>query len=111
MLFLAAVSLLPRPRFGRVQCDGVAARRTCMMAAGAAGMAAGGGGDLFGGGDDKRNAQLASLRKMFGATSDADASTEVDDARKLGLFLDLPLCRFSWCILCLLYTSPSPRDS
>ena len=75
---------------------------------GAAGSAAGGGGDLSGGTDSQRNADLNSLRKMFGApaadvdTPDSigtDAQNEKADARKLGLFQDLPLCRFSWCIL------------
>ena len=73
--------------------------------AGAAGTAAGGGGDLEGGGDSSRNAQVESLRKMFVApaaeteTEPASSAADKEDARKLGLFLDMPLCRYSWCIL------------
>ena len=71
-----------------------------MMAGKGAGSAAGGGGDLAGGGDEERNAQLASLRKMFDTPSTyGAASNEKEDARALGMFLDMPLCRFSWCIL------------
>jgi hypothetical protein len=75
---------------------------------GAAGTAAGGGGDIYGGGDSERNAQLAALLKMFTAKSDApipesegseQATKEVDEAKRLGLRLDMPLCRYSWCIL------------
>ena len=37
---------------------------------------------------------------MFDTPStDGSASTEKEDARALGMFLDMPLCRFSWCIL------------
>ena len=56
MLIICAFSFLPRPRV---------ARAPRMMAGKGAGSAAGGGGDLAGGGDEERNAQLASLRKMF----------------------------------------------
>ena len=75
---------------------------------GAAGTAAGGGGDIYGGGDSERNAQLAALLKMFTAKSDApipesegseQATKEVEEAKRLGLRLDMPLCRYSWCIL------------
>ena len=91
MLIICAFSFLPRPRV---------ARAPRMMAGKGAGSAAGGGGDLAGGGDEERNAQLASLRKMFDTPStDGAASTEKEDARALGMFLDMPLCRFSWCIL------------
>ena len=91
MLIICAFSFLPRPRV---------ARAPRMMAGKGAGSAAGGGGDLAGGGDEERNAQLASLRKMFDTpSSDGAASTEKEDARALGMFLDMPLCRFSWCIL------------
>ena len=75
------------------------------LMAGAAGTAAGGGGDLEGGGDSSRNAQVESLRKMFVApaaeteTEPASSAADKEDARKLGLFLDMPLCRYSWCIL------------
>lgn len=69
---------------------------------GAAGSAAGGGGDLFGGSDEERNKQLESLRSMFAAKA-ADATDDPNDAeetpRRLGLLHDLPLCRFSWCVL------------
>ena len=71
---------------------------------GAAGTAAGGGGDLSGGNDEERNAQLAALRKMF-AAPDSEASpegssdTRAEDTKRLGLLLDLPLVRYSWCLL------------
>ena len=71
---------------------------------GAAGTAAGGGGDLSGGGDEERNAKVDQLRNMF-AAPDADREGNggrddaKDDARRLGLLLDLPLCRYSWCLL------------
>ena len=73
---------------------------------GAAGTAAGGGGDLSGGGDEERNAQIAALRDLFAAPA-ADVTGEesvatpsgTDDARRLGLFLDMPLVRYSWCLL------------
>ena len=68
---------------------------------GAAGSASGGGGDLEGGSNDERNAQLASLRNMWAAPVDTpDSETKrSDDAQRLGIMLDLPLCRFSWCLL------------
>eukprot|EP00747_Dinoflagellata_sp_TGD_P178782 gnl/TRDRNA2_/TRDRNA2_28383_c0_seq1.p1 gnl/TRDRNA2_/TRDRNA2_28383_c0~~gnl/TRDRNA2_/TRDRNA2_28383_c0_seq1.p1 ORF type:complete len:613 (+),score=101.51 gnl/TRDRNA2_/TRDRNA2_28383_c0_seq1:158-1996(+) len=75
---------------------------------GGAGSLEGGGGDLSGGGDSERNANLEKLRKMFMAPAAQDVpeaeamstpSNATDDVRRLGLLLDLPLCRFSWCIL------------
>ena len=75
---------------------------------GAAGTAAGGGGDLSGGGDDQRNAQLERLRNIFAAPDaagslddsvGAPSKQEKEDASRLGLLLDLPLCRYSWCLL------------
>lgn len=64
----------------------------------------GDGGDLAGGGDAHRLAQLESLRKMFSAPAaggrDLPHHRGADvDARKLGLLLDLPVCRFSSPIL------------
>ena len=81
------------------------ARAPSPRMAGGAGSLAGGGGDLSGGGDDERNAQLSAMRRMFAADVPEDgapASAEpgaAEDARRLGLFLDLPLCRFSWAVL------------
>ena len=81
---------------------------TVMVGGGAAGTAAGGGGDLSGGGDDERNAQVAALRKMFNQPTPEDVPDEASagasgreaaDARKFGLLMDLPLCRYSWCLL------------
>ena len=78
-----------------------------MVGGGAAGTAAGGGGDLSGGGDSERNKQVAALRNLFNAP-DADAApgeevigavSDKEAARKRGLLLDLPLVRYSWCIL------------
>jgi len=69
----------------------------------AAGTAAGGGGDLSGGGDDERNERLEQLRKMFEApAAEVEAGSEaekIEEAKRLGLLLDLPLCRYSWCLL------------
>lgn len=81
----------------------VAARGRVTMAAGGAGSLARGGGDLSGGGDAERNAQLDSLRAMF-AAGEAEAAAGGEpgaaaDALRLGLHLDLPLCRFSWAAL------------
>jgi hypothetical protein len=66
----------------------------------------GDGGDLAGGGDANRLAQLESLRKMFSAPSHSGNGRDLPehrgadvDARKLGLLLDLPVCRFSSPIL------------
>lgn len=67
-----------------------------------AGSLAGGGGDLSGGGDDQRNEQLDRIRSMFAAGDSETAAAEpgaAEDAARLGLMLDLPLCRFSWVIL------------
>ena len=84
-------------------------QRSALVMSGAAGTAAGGGGDLSGGGDEERNKQLNKLRKLY-AAPDAVASAEgnnganlmgsnEEDARRIGLLLDLPLCRYSWCLL------------
>lgn len=79
-----------------------------MVGGGAAGTAAGGGGDLSGGNDEQRNKQVASLRARFNAPDAEDvpaeeaveAAAEKVAAQKLGLLLDLPLCRYSgWCLL------------
>lgn len=75
-----------------------------MVGGGAAGTAAGGGGDLSGGGDSERNKQIATLRNLFNAPDaiaeeTSESSSDVDNARKLGLLRDLPLCRYSWCLL------------
>ena len=83
------------------------ARADRVAMSGAAGTAAGGGGDLEGGDNEERNAQLNALRSMFAAPAaeveplgDKDAGeADADEARRLGVLLDLPLCRFSWCIL------------
>ena len=79
------------------------ARSAPLLMSGAAGTAAGGGGDLSGGNDEERNAQLASLRNMmFAAPEEAEVpgASEVDSAERVGgLLLDLPLVRYSWCIL------------
>jgi len=75
------------------------------------------GGDLEGGLDKVRNAQLSALKKLFYGASAAEDSKQVGDtvgtatdvtsgpgsekaaAAKLGLFLDLPLCRWSMVFL------------
>ena len=79
------------------------ARSAPLLMSGAAGTAAGGGGDLSGGNDEERNAQLASLRNMmFAAPEEAEApgASEADSAERVGgLLLDLPLVRYSWCVL------------
>ena len=79
------------------------ARSAPLLMSGAAGTAAGGGGDLSGGNDEERNTQLALLRKMmFAAPEEAEApgASEADSAERVaGLLLDLPLVRYSWCIL------------
>ena len=94
-VLLLKLSLLPRLSMPRPPPS---VPRSSLRMSGAAGTAAGGGGDLAGGNDEERNAQLESLRKMF-AASNAAESNESDDAKRLGLFLDLPLCRYSWCLL------------
>ena len=72
---------------------------------GAAGTAAGGGGDISGGGDEERNAQLSALRKMFVTASPQDVPAEeavsdsTEDGQPPGLLRDMPLCRYSWCIM------------
>ena len=70
------------------------------------------GGDLSGGSDEARNAQLAALKKAFYASA-ATAARGVGeerldpsnlpgaaaDAARLGMYLDVPLCRWSFVIL------------
>ena len=60
-----------------------------------AGRAGPGGGDLSGGSDSVRNAQLASLKKMF-LQPDDEQSGPIHDT---GLMLNMPLCRWSWVLL------------
>ena len=66
---------------------------------GAVGTAAGGGGDLSGGNDEARNAQLATLRNMMFAEPDEAEARGATAERVGGLLLDLPLVRYSWCLL------------
>ncbi|KAL1529908.1 hypothetical protein AB1Y20_000836 [Prymnesium parvum] len=81
--------------------------RLIRMMAGPAGSAAGGGGDLDGGSDAQRNARVEALRQIFAAPSAADApeteslggTAHAADAPQPGLLPDLPLCRYSWCLL------------
>lgn len=105
---LTSASMVNRPMQHRSpylrMSDRLMQRRSpCPHMSGAAGTAAGGGGDLSGGGDDERNEQLDQLRKMFEApAAEVEASSEaekIEEAKRLGLLLDLPLCRYSWCLL------------
>lgn len=74
--------------------------RTAPPAMAAPGSRAGGGGDIEGGKNEERNTQLGVLRNMFGSAPEAAAEPgSAADAAKLGLHLDLPLCRFSWAVL------------
>ena len=59
------------------------------------GTAGAGGGDIYGGADPERNAQLASLKKMF-FQPDEEQTGPIHDS---GLMLDMPLCRWSWVLL------------
>lgn len=86
----------------RLPCHSLRTRVPTMM--GAAGTAAGGGGDISGGNDGERNAQLDQLRRMFEANEESGQSPggplqSMVDVKRLGLLLDLPLCRYSWCLL------------
>ena len=94
--------ILPSPS-APLRCVNYCSSHAQILMSGAAGSAAGGGGDLSGGTDSQRNADLNSLRKMFAApAADVDTSDSIGtddqngkaDARKLGLFQDIPLCRF-----------------
>ena len=91
-----AVAGLGRPT-RRLHASPQASRRPrLMMMVGSAGP---GGGDLAGGADAARNAQLASLKKMFYEPS---AEEELPRARSIhdsGFLLDMPLCRWSWVLL------------
>ena len=76
------------------------ARSAPLLMSGAVGTAAGGGGDLSGGNDEARNAQLATLRNMmFAEPDEAEARGATVAERVGGLLLDLPLVRYSWCLL------------
>ena len=98
-----------RPPLARTAATGRHARASAHMAAGGVGSASGGGGDLSGGSDKERNEQLDVLRSMFAKESSSESPADLtaaiaepgaaEDASKLGLLLDLPLCRFSWCVL------------
>ena len=60
------------------------------------------GADLEGGENEQRNAALAALRRSFLASSAEEEerpSGEAEDASKLGLYLDVPVCRWSFPIL------------
>ena len=65
------------------------------------------GGDLERGKDPERNAQLEALKRSFLGASAEDGKDGLDDERpsaagdaaKLGLYLDLPLCRWGFHIL------------
>ena len=60
----------------------------------------GAGGDLERGSNPERNALLASLRRSFLASEDVAAPpTAASDALRLGLHLDLPLCRWGFHLL------------
>lgn len=65
-------------------------QRVCMI--GAAGP---GGGDLAGGSDQERNANLASLKRMF-FKSDQEQACTIDDK---GQIRNMHLCRWSWVFL------------
>lgn len=58
-------------------------------------------GDLLGGQDPERNAMLEQLRRSFYAppVGGDDELTALNDAKRLGLQLDLPLCRWSFNLL------------
>ena len=58
-----------------------------------------GGGDLEQGRDPERNALLQSLRKSFFTSDDEEAPVGLRDAERLGLHLDLPLCRWGFNVL------------
>ena len=57
------------------------------------------GGDLERGRDPERNAALLSLKRSFFTNTDEDAPVATRDAARLGLHLDLPLCRWGLHIL------------
>ena len=66
------------------------------------------GADLEGGENEQRNAALAALKRSFLASSAEEGeggadqerpSGEADDASKLGLYLDVPVCRWGFPIL------------
>ena len=60
------------------------------------------GADLEGGENEQRNAALAALRRSFLASSAEEEerpSGEAEDASKLGLYLDVPVCRWGFPIL------------
>ena len=66
------------------------------------------GADLEGGENEQRNAALAALKRSFLASSAEEGeggadqerpSGEAEDASKLGLYLDVPVCRWGFPIL------------
>ena len=59
------------------------------------GAAGPGGGDLAGGSDQERNANLASLKRMF-FKSDQEQACTIDDK---GQIRNMHLCRWSWVFL------------
>ena len=103
---VSSFSILPPsssvPQLNRNACPPVSRRhlnarlcrrseeRVCMI--GAAGP---GGGDLAGGSDQERNANLASLKKMF-FQSDEEQACTIDDK---GQIHNMNLCRWSWVFL------------
>ena len=56
------------------------------------------GADLEGGQNEERNAALSALKRSFLASAD-DRPTAYDDATRLGLYLDVPVCRWGFNIL------------
>ena len=56
------------------------------------------GADLEGGQNEERNAALSALKRSFLASTD-DRPTAYDDATRLGLYLDVPVCRWGFNIL------------
>ena len=104
MLLLSPATLM----LGWLVAQRTPARSAPVLMSGAVGTAAGGGGDLSGGNDEARNAQLATLRNMMFAEPDeaeargateAEARGATEAERVGGLLLDLPLVRYSWCLL------------
>jgi Lon protease-like protein len=60
------------------------------------------GGDLQQGRDPERNAILQSLRRSFfesSASEEGEAPAAADDAQRVGMHLDMPLCRWGFHIL------------
>ena len=59
------------------------------------------GADLEGGENEQRNAQLAALKRNFllGVDEERPDGNQVDESSRLGLYLDVPVCRWGFPIL------------